>query len=495
TSTRGKSVYFHPQQPWLITTDIESIKLWDFDGKLIRAFKQHAWSAVFTPDGRQIVAAGDDGQVGIWDVETGDRIQLWRADRQRLWNLTLSPDGQQIATAGEDGIVKLWTFAGESITQLRNHTGPARSVSFSPDGSQIASAGDDSSTRIWTTRTQARSQITRPLGAGKRFQLVKGGTQIVSGGKDGKLLFWTIEGQPVAQVEDQIPNQTPSDSSRVDIRAAIRDIDVDATGNILASITTTGAGAIRDLAQPEKINIFRLPDTVVAKNIALSPDGEQLAIGLQGDKILLINRSDGQTQVLSQVGGSINHLAFSTDSRQLASAGEDGLIQLWDTQTGSASGRLQEHIGSVNSIAFSPTDANLFASAGADGTVRLWDVEAEKSIGSPFQVYGQSVVAVMFSPDGKTVASGDRTGTLQLWDTTRQEQIATWQAHSKEIQDIKFDPKGRQLITAGADGTVNVWALDSFETLMQQGCDRIRNFLEMQDKTQPQNRICENSTP
>ncbi len=493
TSTRGKSVYFHPQQPWLITTDMESIKLWNFKGQLIREFRQHAWSAVFTPGGKQIVAAGDDGQVGIWNVETGDRTQLWRADSQRLWNLTLSPNGQQIATAGEDGIVKLWTFSGESITQLRNHTGPARSVSFSPDGDQIASAGDDSSTRIWTTRTRAGLQVTRPTDATKRLQLVKGGTQIVSGGADGNLLFWTVAGQPIAQTENQISAQAVPERINANGRSAIQDIAVDATGNILASITTTGAGAIRDLTQPGKSSSLQLPETVVAKSIALSRDGEQLAIAIQG-KILLINRSNGQTQVLSQAGESINQLAFSTDGKQLASAGDSGLVQLWDTQTGSVSGRLQEHVGIVNSIAFSPADANLLASAGADGTVRLWNVKAGKSVGSPFQVYSQSVVVVAFSPDGEIVASGDRTGAVQLWNTTEQEQIATWQAHPKEIQDIKFGPEGQQLITAGADGTVNFWALDSFETLMQQGCDRIRNFLKMQDKTQNANRICGNST-
>ncbi|MEM8502531.1 MAG: caspase family protein [Cyanobacteria bacterium P01_D01_bin.1] len=474
TSKRAKSVYFHPQRPWLVTTDVESIKLWDFNGELIREFAQHAWSAVFTPDGKQIIAAGDDGQVGVWDVETGDRIYLWRADRQRLWNLILSPDGQQIATAGEDGIVKLWTFAGDRITQFRNHTGPARSVSFSPDGGQIASAGDDSSTRIWTTQSPASSRAVRPSGSSQRLQLIKGGAQIVSGGEDGNLLFWSIEDQLVSPIENPVESENPEANNR----SAIRDIDVDSTGNIIASIDAIGGGAIRDLTQPEKIEVFQLPDTVVASSIALSPGAQQLAIDIVGETVLLIDRTNGQTQTISPAGGTINRLAFSADSKRLAIASENGVIQLWNTQTNRMEAQLQDHIGPVSSIAFSSADLDQLASAGTDGTVRLWNTDTQQSIGSPFQVYNQSVVAVAFSPDGRVVASGDRTGAIQLWDTAQQEQIATWQAHSEAIQDIKFGAKGQHLITAGAEGGISVWALDSFETLMAAGCDRIRNFLK-----------------
>ncbi|MBE9059879.1 caspase family protein [cf. Phormidesmis sp. LEGE 11477] len=479
-SDRAKSVYFHPQRPWLITTDLESIKLWSYRGELIRAFEQHAWSAVFTPDGRQIVAAGDDGQVGVWNVETGDRARLWPADRQRLWNLTLSPDGRQIATAGEDGIVKLWTFSGELITQLRNHTGPARSVSFSPDAKQIASAGDDSTTRIWTTQNQALLSIARPTNASKRFRLAIGGTRLVSGSGDGKLLFWPLGSGSRSSLDDQPIRPTEIELPELETRPAIQDIDIDATGNIIVTLSADGSGAIRDLAEPEKATIFRLPDIATTDSIALSPDSNQLALSVQGKDILVIDRTNGQSQTLSS-RESIRQLAFSPDGNRLAIASANGLIELWDTRTWQISGRLQEHVGDVNSIAFSPAETSWLASAGTDGTVRLWNTKTNRSIGSPLQVYGQSVVAVRFSPNGETIASGDRTGAIQLWNAAEQDQIAAWQAHPKEVQDIRFSPDGQKLITAGAEGAIDVWALDSFEELMERGCDRIRNFLTAQE--------------
>ena len=73
------------------------------------------------------------------------------------------------------------------------------------------------------------------------------------------------------------------------------------------------------------------------------------------------------------------------------------------------------HTGTVYSVAFSP-DSKILASASRDGAVRLWDVATHRQIGKPLTVHAGGVTSVAFSPDGTTLATGSEDGTVRLWD-------------------------------------------------------------------------------
>lgn len=102
---------------------------------------------------------------------------------------------------------------------------------------------------------------------------------------------------------------------------------------------------------------------------------------------------------------------------------------------------LEGHSGLIGAIAFSP-DSKLMASASRDDTVRVWDA----ATGVPLQTLKSSSgesCAVAFSPDGAVVASTSDDWSVQLWDAVTGVAVRALKGHSDEICDIAFSPDGK----------------------------------------------------
>jgi WD40 repeat protein len=76
--------------------------------------------------------------------------------------VAFSPDGRQLASASDDGTVRLWDPAtGKPTATLEGHTDWVNAVAFSPDGRQLASASDDGTVRLSDVYSHAAiSQLT-----------------------------------------------------------------------------------------------------------------------------------------------------------------------------------------------------------------------------------------------------------------------------------------------------------------------------------------------
>jgi WD40 repeat protein len=155
-----------------------------------------------------------------------------------------------------------------------------------------------------------------------------------------------------------------------------------------------------------------------ASRVAITPDGKQLIVAGFG-ALRCWHLDSGKEGVVFEWPESRYSwaLAFSPDGRQLMVGGEDNKVRLLDLKSGKLVRELTGHAGPIWGAAFSK-DGKRAVSGAWDQSLRLWDLETGKELRA-FANVGGNVRCLQVSPDGKLVAAGFAGGgktTLGVWD-------------------------------------------------------------------------------
>jgi WD40 repeat protein len=321
----------------------------------------------FSPDGKRLASwAGGELPPGvvdvkIWDVAAGKSTATLKG-HMGLWSVAFSPDGKTLATGGflfgdekPTSEIRFWDVAtGKSTVTLKGLTGMVWSVAFSPDGKTLAAA-------VGATRIERDGPNEAP---------------------PGEIRLWDVAtGKNTATFEGY----------RVVIFGSVA---FSPDGKLLAS----GGGPVKQKGGPSVTGEIKLWEVATGKNIAT----------LEG------HPGHGCFSNMFAIACAV---AFSSDGKTLASAGQD-TVELWEVATGKNTATFQwSGVGIVWRVAFSPDGKTLAAATYAErsqgGEVRLWDVRTGKDTATL-----KGGLSVVFSPDGKTLALGGKDGTIQLWDLT-----------------------------------------------------------------------------
>jgi WD40 repeat protein len=195
-----------------------------------------------------------------------------------------------------------------------------------------------------------------------------------------------------------------------------------------------------------------------ARSIAFTPTGKLLSLELQNGDLRLEWKSaweDTRTHWLSD-------MALSPDGETLAVGLEDGNVSLLRVYSGELLHMLKVTNNFITSVAFSP-DGEKLAVGETEGIVWLLQVEDDKFSGTPtkHKLAGCEISSVSFSPEGQHLAFGTAEGLIQMWEvkTQRPKYIIT-EYEGKGCQSVSFSRDGHLLVAAMSNRVVCLQASD-----------------------------------
>jgi WD40 repeat protein len=356
-------------------------------------------SLAIITDNSKLVSGGADHQVNLWRTTDGTALGNLTGHAGMITRACFSPDGSMMASAGNDGSVRLWAAdSGTLVSVLTIHTNQVGAMAFSPDSTLLVSGGGclDNTLRVFNSSSLALLQTIVAATNGVTALAVSWDSTLVASAGDASekvIRLWSLKDGSLVQT---LAGHTSGTAV----------LAFSPNGQYLASGGRVNDGTIKlwNVRSGSLVDTFT-PAAVTDQYVAFNGTNSY-------------NTGSGtgpQTTYTVVHTCSIQSLAFNYNGTLLASAGvSDGVINIWQTGTGTLLCSLTNMPNGTRSVAFSP-DGQYLAAAGSDA-IRMWRTSDWQPVwNSTTETVGIS--SLNFSPNGTFLVFGRDDGTVsRIWN-------------------------------------------------------------------------------
>jgi len=166
------------------------------------------------------------------------------------------------------------------------------------------------------------------------------------------------------------------------------------------------------------------------------------------------------------------------DPLLVATGGGDDRGFIWSIEGSQVIAQLDSHTDSITSIGFNK-DGNLLATAGLDGVVNLWASSPDFRSWTKIHTLsgpGGGIEWIDWHPAGNVLLAGSDDSTMWMWSLSSNLQTANclnvFAGHSASVSCGRFTPSGKQILSGSADGSLRIWNPKTANCdLLYQGAD------------------------
>jgi WD40 repeat protein len=443
---------------------------WDLEiGRRLGSIRLRSVALGISLDGRQGVSVGDDAEMVVWDIETGERIRRdeLAGENHYVMAAAVTHDARWAVTACREKVAPWEDYpfyvsaAVWNVVDGRRHGfGPDHrdlisAVGVSADGRRGLSASKRGDLVSWQLGDNRAETVLVEAGRGvSRISVAADGSWAATSAGDRFITVWDLERKPAEAIElHKKPVSCVAFSP--DSRSAL-------------SVAGEPFALLWDPLKGKPVGQWR-GTTFLLSGLFVPPRGDRLVLaGVNGWSV---NMATGELagpwsgpQNVSELLAremDMNDPFLGTTALAISSAGDvlfvgraDGQVVVMDMRSGKVRASTRLHTGWVQDIVLDE-DETKGVSCGSDGKVLVWALN-DLSTAQTVAEERHSVSSVALLREGR-VAWGNPDGSVKLVTVPDRGEVNVFRFHDAEVTFLESIWNREGLASGSADGTVRVW--------------------------------------